>query len=199
MGASSSSRAIVCVCQWERYDWRVGQCWRDWKGVDDWGRGEGSEEWNDFSVMCLFAIDWKELGWDEWRVIQLFHGFLQGVCCYRKDDLSKQYGKTMIPSRVMERGYPPFSKKRDDWELGLIAPITVLDSIVMILFEFKTIHGGEGYSWKVHHQGRTWKGVMTVIADNGIGVLVSSIKPLIRKPITWWRWRSSMVVQIQSL
>lgn len=50
----------------------------------------------------------------------------------------------------------------------------------MILLEFKAIHGGEGYSWKVHHQGRTWKGVMTVIADNGIGVLVSSIEPLIR-------------------
>lgn len=94
--------------------------------------------------------------------------------------MSKQYGKTMIPSRVMERGYPPFSKKRDDGELNMNVPIIVLDSPVMILLEFKAIHGGEGYSRKVHHQGRTWKGVMTVIADNGIGVLVSSIEPLIR-------------------
>ena len=59
-------------------------------------------------------------------------------------------------------------------------PIIVLDSIVMILLKFKTIHGGKGYSRKVHHQGRTWKGVKTVIANNGIGVLVSSIEPLIR-------------------
>lgn len=35
MGAPSSNRAIVCVCQWEQYYWRVGHCWRDWKGVDD--------------------------------------------------------------------------------------------------------------------------------------------------------------------
>lgn len=94
--------------------------------------------------------------------------------------MSKQYGKTTIPSRVMERGYPPFSKKGDDGVLDWIVPIIVLDSTVMILLEFKTIHGGEGYSRKVHHQGRTWKGVKTVIADNGIGVLVSSIKPSIR-------------------
>lgn len=50
----------------------------------------------------------------------------------------------------------------------------------MILFEFKAIHGGEGYSRKVHHQGKTWRGVMTVIADNGIEVLELSLKPLIR-------------------
>ena len=59
-------------------------------------------------------------------------------------------------------------------------PIIVLDSPVMILLEFKAIHGGEGYSWKVHHQGRTWKGVMKVIADNGIEVLELSLKPSIR-------------------
>lgn len=50
----------------------------------------------------------------------------------------------------------------------------------MILFEFKAIHGGEGYSRKVHHQGKTWRGVMTVIADNGIEVLELSLKPSIR-------------------
>lgn len=94
--------------------------------------------------------------------------------------MSKQYGKTMIPSRVMERGYPPFSKKGDDGELNMNVPIIVLDSPVMILLEFKAIHGGEGYSRKVHYHGKTWRGVMTMIADNGIGVLVSSIKPSIR-------------------
>ena len=41
MCASSSNRATVCVCQWERSYWRVGQCWRDWKGVDVRVREEG--------------------------------------------------------------------------------------------------------------------------------------------------------------
>ena len=48
------------------------------------------------------------------------------------------------------------------------------------LLEFKAIHGRGGYCGKVYYRGTYWKGVSLVDADNGIEVLVTFIKPLIR-------------------